>query len=90
MSQVAADLEFKPISKHSRRYTKLSPYEQSLDSWREVEREWLLTRQHWNDSTTRNFEKAFWEVLEGETKAHITALERLREVLTAAEQAVRR
>jgi len=67
----------------------MSAYEQSLDSWREAEREWLLTRQHWNDSTTHHFEKGFWEPLESKTKAHITALDRLREVLRAADHAVR-
>lgn len=68
----------------------MSAYEQSLDSWREIESEWLLTRQQWNDGTTRHFEKAFWEPLESKTKAHIAAATRLREVLRAAEHAVGR
>ena len=68
----------------------MGAYEQSLDSWREVEREWLLTRQYWHDGTTHHFEKVFWEPLESKTKAQITALERLREVLRAAEHAVGR
>jgi hypothetical protein len=64
--------------------------EQAHSRWRQMEYEWYDARQAWRDSTTEFFAAHCWQQLERETMGYITALERLIEILRAAQQQAQR
>ena len=55
--------------------------EQTREAWNRVKREWLTTREAWQDSAAEEFESQVWQNLEIETRAMLSALEKFQEVL---------
>ncbi len=54
--------------------------EQTLEAWNRVKREWLATREVWQDSAAEEFENQVWQNFETEARAIIKALELLQEL----------
>jgi hypothetical protein len=47
---------------------------------------WDQTQQYWRDDTTRHFEQHHWQPLLNESRAYLSALHDLVELLNAAER----
>lgn len=66
----------------------MDAYEQSSSSWRQMQHEWQMALEGWNDSTTHHFDNRFWQPLSENMPPYLEALERLQDVLRAAKEAV--
>lgn len=60
-----------------------SGHGQLNDAMKLLRRQWEQSRAQWKDAAASDFEKEYWNTLEGSVKSTMSALDRLAEVLAA-------
>jgi hypothetical protein len=63
--------------------------EQLRTGWHSLQQEWRTTCDLWNDSVHQRFEQEFWQEWEQTVPSTLDAMQRLAEVMSAAQRAVR-
>lgn len=57
-------------------------------AWQQLCRQWQKTVALWNDPVRWEFEREFWQPLEGQVPATLQTMERLAQVIAQARQNV--
>jgi hypothetical protein len=59
------------------------------ETWQRLRQRWTDTVAVWNDPVRWDFEKQYWQPLEGQTQATQREMERLAQVIAQARRSVR-
>lgn len=65
--------------------SQLNDLQQDIgSSWRYIQGEWMTAREHWRDAVAVKFEREYWNDLESEIPALISAMSEMDEAIQQA------